>query len=125
MVTSPSQIGNVDSRRVCNRAWLRFAFAGATLALLAGCHKQANELPKQTTEVTVMTVTQRDTPVEFEFTAQTQSSREVEIRARVEKIDGRPASDTLMATVTITTLAWDDEAAPAPGTPRRLSSWKR
>ena len=31
-----------------------------------------------------MTVTQRDTPVEYEFTAQTQSSREVEIRARVD-----------------------------------------
>ncbi|TFW37011.1 biotin/lipoyl-binding protein, partial [Pseudomonas fluorescens] len=30
-----------------------------------------------------MTVTARDTPVTFEFVAQTQSSREVEIRARV------------------------------------------
>jgi membrane fusion protein (multidrug efflux system) len=31
-----------------------------------------------------MTVAQRDTPVDFEFTAQTESSREVEIRARVD-----------------------------------------
>jgi membrane fusion protein (multidrug efflux system) len=31
-----------------------------------------------------MTVTQQDTPVDFEFTAQTQSSREVEIRSRVD-----------------------------------------
>jgi membrane fusion protein (multidrug efflux system) len=31
-----------------------------------------------------MTITARDTPVTFEFVAQTQSSREVEIRARVE-----------------------------------------
>ncbi|RKP43628.1 efflux RND transporter periplasmic adaptor subunit [Trinickia fusca] len=31
-----------------------------------------------------MIVTARDTPVDFEFTAQTQSSREVEIRARVD-----------------------------------------
>lgn len=70
--------------RVRSRAWLRFAFAGATLLLLAGCHKPANELPRAITEVTVMTVTQRDTPVDFEFTGQTQSSREVEIRARVD-----------------------------------------
>jgi membrane fusion protein (multidrug efflux system) len=31
-----------------------------------------------------MTVAQQDTPVDFEFTAQTQSSREVEIRSRVD-----------------------------------------
>jgi membrane fusion protein (multidrug efflux system) len=31
-----------------------------------------------------MTVAARDTPVDFEFVAQTQSSREVEIRARVD-----------------------------------------
>ncbi|OUL85219.1 efflux transporter periplasmic adaptor subunit, partial [Paraburkholderia hospita] len=31
-----------------------------------------------------MKVERRDTPVVFEFTAQTQSSREVEIRARVD-----------------------------------------
>jgi membrane fusion protein, multidrug efflux system len=81
MVTSPSGIG---SGHVCKRAWLRVVCACTTLALLGACQKQTNELPRATTEVTVMTVTQRDTPVEFEFTAQTQSSREVEIRARVD-----------------------------------------
>jgi membrane fusion protein (multidrug efflux system) len=35
-------------------------------------------------EVTAVTVTPQDTPVQFEFVAQTQSSREVEIRARVD-----------------------------------------
>jgi membrane fusion protein (multidrug efflux system) len=35
-------------------------------------------------EVTVLQVEPHDTPVDFEFTAQTQSSREVEIRARVD-----------------------------------------
>ncbi|EIM95907.1 RND family efflux transporter MFP subunit, partial [Paraburkholderia hospita] len=35
-------------------------------------------------EVTIVTVRQQETPVDFEFTAQTQSSREVEIRARVD-----------------------------------------
>ncbi|WP_375508567.1 efflux RND transporter periplasmic adaptor subunit [uncultured Caballeronia sp.] len=54
------------------------------MTLLAACSKPANELPRQATEVSVMTVTQRDTPVDFEFTAQTESSREVEIRARVD-----------------------------------------
>ncbi len=79
-----SSVGDVSSSGALSRAWLRFVFAGATLALLGACHKQANELPREPIAVTVMTVTQRDTPVEFEFTAQTQSSREVEIRARVD-----------------------------------------
>ena len=53
-------------------------------SLLAACSKPAAELPRQAIDVTVMTVAERDTPVDFEFTAQTQSSREVEIRARVD-----------------------------------------
>lgn len=59
-----------------------------TLAMLtlclAACHKAATLPAAGETEVTVMPVVQRDTPVDFEFTAQTQSSREVEIRARVD-----------------------------------------
>lgn len=51
--------------------------------LLAGCGKEPVAPVLQAPEVTVMTVTSRDTPVTFEFVAQTQSSREVEIRARV------------------------------------------
>ncbi len=84
MVMSASRIKNDDNRHACAGIWLRRLCAGAVLAVLAACHKPAAELPKQTTEVTVMTVEPRDTPVDFEFTAQTESSREVEIRARVD-----------------------------------------
>ncbi|WP_152387288.1 efflux RND transporter periplasmic adaptor subunit [Azotobacter salinestris] len=54
------------------------------MALLAGCGEAPAPPPRPPTEVTVLTVTAQDTPVVFEFVAQTQSSREVEIRARVE-----------------------------------------
>ena len=56
----------------------------AVLALVAGCGKKEVVQAPPAPEVTVMTVTPRDTPVDFEFTAQTESSREVEIRARVD-----------------------------------------
>lgn len=62
----------------------RFVLACAVLALCAGCQKAATLPPAATVEVTVMKVEPHDTPVDFEFTAQTQSSREVEIRARVD-----------------------------------------
>lgn len=52
--------------------------------LLFGCGKTAGPPPPAPLEVTAVTVTPKDTPVEFEFVAQTQSSREVEIRARVD-----------------------------------------
>lgn len=56
----------------------------AVLALVAGCGKKEVVQAPPAPEVTVMTVTPRDTPVQFEFTAQTESSREVQIRARVD-----------------------------------------
>jgi len=84
MVMSASRIKNGDNRYARTRAWLRFAFASATLVVLAACQKQAAEIPRQAIDVTVMTVSERDTPVDFEFTAQTESSREVQIRARVD-----------------------------------------
>lgn len=56
----------------------------AALALLGACKKPPPETARPPVSVTVMTVAQQDTPVDFEFTAQTQSSREVEIRARVD-----------------------------------------
>ncbi|WP_233806870.1 efflux RND transporter periplasmic adaptor subunit [Paraburkholderia sp. HP33-1] len=56
----------------------------ALLTLLASCKKAAAPPVAAAPEVTVMTVAQQDTPVDFEFTAQTQSSREVEIRTRVD-----------------------------------------
>ncbi len=89
MLMSPSriQIAGPTGGRARSGTWSRFALAGAVAAvamLLAACHKEKPEPPKQAIEVTTMTVEQRDTPVDFEFTAQTQSSREVEIRARVD-----------------------------------------
>ncbi|MDB6141665.1 MAG: multidrug efflux pump rane fusion protein [Pseudomonas sp.] len=53
------------------------------LSLVSGCNKEPAPVVAQAPDVTVMTVTAHDTPVIFEFVAQTQSSREVEIRARV------------------------------------------
>ncbi|HEY7655353.1 MAG TPA: efflux RND transporter periplasmic adaptor subunit [Burkholderiales bacterium] len=52
--------------------------------LVAGCSKEAPLPPPQAVDVTVMTIEPRDAPVVYEFVGQTQSSREVEIRARVE-----------------------------------------
>jgi membrane fusion protein (multidrug efflux system) len=62
--------------------WLPFVLIA--LATVAGCgrHKpQAEE--RGPVQVTVMTLTPRDTPVSFEYVGQTQSSHQVEIRARV------------------------------------------
>jgi membrane fusion protein, multidrug efflux system len=52
--------------------------------ICVACKKPAAPPAAGPIEVTVMEVKRSDTPVEFEFTAQTQSSREVEIRARVD-----------------------------------------
>ena len=55
-----------------------------TVAVLAGCKKEekkAEERPP--VEVTVMKMAPRDTPVSFEFVGQTQSTRQVQIVARV------------------------------------------
>ncbi|HEY1998383.1 efflux RND transporter periplasmic adaptor subunit [Paraburkholderia sp.] len=66
------------------RGDLKFVFACAALLCCAGCGKPAAVPAAGPIEVTVMKVEPHDTPVDFEFTAQTQSSREVEIRARVD-----------------------------------------
>lgn len=63
-------------------AWL--ALTGATIALLTACGKPTSAPGRPPVEVTEITVTPQDTPVAFEFVAQSQSSRQVEIRARVE-----------------------------------------
>jgi membrane fusion protein (multidrug efflux system) len=52
------------------------------LPLAGGCSKKQKPQDRQV-EVTVTKVTPADTPMTFEFVAQTQSSHEVEIRARV------------------------------------------
>jgi membrane fusion protein (multidrug efflux system) len=54
------------------------------LALVAGCKKEeAKPQERPPTEVSVIKVTPRDTPVTFEWVGQAQSSHQVEIRARV------------------------------------------
>lgn len=63
---------------------LPLVLVAAALMLLAGCKKASGPPALGSPEVTVMTVVAHDTPVDLEFTAQTQSSREVEIRARVD-----------------------------------------
>jgi len=55
------------------------------VGLVTGCGKDAaTPAGRPPLDVTTIVVTQRDTPVSIEFVGQTQSSREVEIRARVE-----------------------------------------
>ncbi len=54
------------------------------LALAAGCSKEAPAPRSNVVDVTALTVQLQDAPVIYEFVGQTQSSREVEIRARVD-----------------------------------------
>jgi membrane fusion protein (multidrug efflux system) len=60
--------------------------ACSVLAFAAGCGKEEAKAPPQRppVDVTVVALTARDTPVTFAFVGQTQSSREVEIRARID-----------------------------------------
>ena len=51
--------------------------------LVAGCHKEEKKTAAAPPEVAVIEVAPRDTPVSFEFVAQTQSSQQVNIQARV------------------------------------------
>lgn len=54
------------------------------LATVAGCGRHKPPATAEAPiEVTVMTVTPKDTPVSFEYVGQTQSSHQVQIRARV------------------------------------------
>jgi len=64
----------------------RLALVALAGALLAGCGNEAAKGPPQKgpLDVTVLTVKPTDTAVGFDFVGQTQSSREVEIRARVD-----------------------------------------
>jgi membrane fusion protein (multidrug efflux system) len=68
---------------------LSFPLRGYVLVLglavpLAGCKKEAPPPAAGPLQVTALTVEPRDTPVQFEFVAQTQSSREVQIQSRVD-----------------------------------------
>src|SRR5664280_2803354 len=69
-------------------AWLTRAIAGLMgvfllLACLPGCKKQVKSEGHPPVPVTVLTVTPSDTPFVPEYVGQTQSSHQVEIRARV------------------------------------------
>jgi membrane fusion protein (multidrug efflux system) len=64
--------------------WLRLAGAGVIAVAATGCSKEEAPPAPGPLQVTAVTVTPADTPVQFEFVAQTQSSRAVEIRARVD-----------------------------------------
>ncbi|WP_244816530.1 efflux RND transporter periplasmic adaptor subunit [Caballeronia sp. Lep1P3] len=84
MPTPRSRMINAHRSTPASLARWRRAFAILLALAAAACNKPVSVPKAQAPEVTVMTVTQRNTPVTFEFVAQTQSSREVEIRARVE-----------------------------------------
>src|ERR1700719_4999451 len=59
----------------------------ACILLAVGCKKpESSVAATQTIEVTAVKVEPRDVPITFEWVAQTESSRQVEIRARVEGI---------------------------------------
>jgi membrane fusion protein (multidrug efflux system) len=68
--------------RLCKRLWFVALLA---LFLPAGCEKKVTEAgPPQPAPVTVLRIAPRDTPVSFEFVGQTESTRQVQIRARVD-----------------------------------------
>src|SRR5262245_53359496 len=65
-----------------SRAIVPLAVLG--VALLGACGKKETPPPaKPPVDVSVVTVEPRDTPAVFEYVAQTQSSRQVNIQARV------------------------------------------
>lgn len=83
MVSSPPRIITMATIK----SIATVAMTGAALVaacLVSGCKKAPATPERAPSDVTVLTVSANDTPVTFEFVAQTQSSREVEIRARVE-----------------------------------------
>ena len=57
--------------------------AAATLMLLAGCDKKKEVAPVPPVEVSVLKIEPRDTPIVYEYIAQTQSPQQVSIVARV------------------------------------------
>ena len=61
--------------------WLAFLIVSPVL----GCekHKATNPEGEHPAEVTVATITPQDTPVAFEYVARVESSRQVNIQARV------------------------------------------
>ena len=62
----------------------RVACLLCTVALAAGCSKEAPAPAPHVVDVTAITIEPRNAPLVYEFVGQSQSSREVEIRARVD-----------------------------------------
>ena len=60
-----------------------FSLTVLLLVLSSGCSKEQKSPDQTAPEVEIMTVVQEDVPVSFEYVAQTQSSRQVNIHARV------------------------------------------
>jgi membrane fusion protein (multidrug efflux system) len=80
----------ITARRRISRNDLKSAFMACqvfALSLLmvvtAGCKKKEKAVSSPPPEVTVMTIAQKDTPVSFDYVAQTESSQLVNIQARV------------------------------------------
>lgn len=69
------------TRKLIGAAFFSFAIV-FLMTMLDGCSKQPKQQAREA-EVTVTTIKQADTPMAFEFVAQTQSSHEVQIRGRV------------------------------------------
>mgnify|MGYP001826848085 CR=1 FL=1 len=63
--------------------WPRFIVFSVFVVMLGGCDKPETP-PPPPPEVTVMEVKPGDTPVTFEFVGVTESSQQVEVRARVD-----------------------------------------
>lgn len=53
------------------------------MILVSGCSKQGGKPPQQAVEVKVMQVTQKDTPITYEFVGTVEAKNEVQIRAKV------------------------------------------
>jgi membrane fusion protein (multidrug efflux system) len=68
----------------CSQFSATAAVLVCSIALVAGCSKEPPPPAPRVVNITAVTIEPRDTPVIFEFVGQTQSSREVEIRARVD-----------------------------------------
>lgn len=83
MVTAALPLKVDYNRRAHVCTWSRCLFSFGMLMAFAAFSKQMAENPRQAVNVTVMTVSLPDTPVDFESTALTESSRKVEIRASV------------------------------------------
>ena len=79
-----SRRGALGSNKFAVGAAWQIALLAGALGALSACSEKPAPPQRPPTEVTAVTVAAQSTPVAFEFVAQTQSSREVEIRARVE-----------------------------------------